>query len=206
MVRILLFCSFVSLVVALSGCAWESGGNDTDGGDQDGNNENYPPPPYGTDYNDTIENFRVDEVLCGGGSAQSRAIYAANFMDAKATLVSVHAGWCTVCKSQAAGMENLYQTYKDRGFRILLILFEDENGGSDKQTLMDYTCTYRDLYGMTFTLAVDPGAEVIGQYFRPTQAGTPLNMLLDQDMVIRYKVEGVIPDVLEGNIEALLSE
>jgi len=47
---------------------------------------------------------------------------------------------------------------------------------------------------------------VMGQFFRPTQAGTPLNMLIDNNMVIRYKVEGVIPDVLEGNIEAVLSE
>jgi peroxiredoxin len=201
-----MYC-LIALMISVSGCAWETGGTDKDAGDQDGNNTNYPPPPYGTDYGDTIENFRLDEVLCGTGGANSRAIYAANFLDAKATLITVHAGWCSVCKSQATTMEaGLYQKYKDQGFRILLVMFEDEDGGSEKQALMDYTCTYRDRYNMTFTLAVDPGAAVMGQFFRPTQAGTPLNMLIDNNMVIRYKVEGVIPDVLEGNIEAVLSE
>ncbi len=207
MLRSIMLSLLVVLPASVSGCAWESGGPGSDAGDQDGNNANYPPPPYGANYGDTVENFRLEEVLCGGEAARGRAIYAANFMDAKATLVTVHAGWCSVCKSQAATMEDgFYQKYKDQGFRILLVMFEDDQGGSEEQTLMDYTCTYREHYHITFTLAVDPGAAVMGQFFRPTQAGTPLNMLLDRDMVIRYKVEGVIPDVLEGNIEALLSE
>ncbi|RME23932.1 MAG: TlpA family protein disulfide reductase [Deltaproteobacteria bacterium] len=118
----------------------------------------------------------------------------------------LHAGWCTYCKQQAAGMEAMYQNYKQQGLRILLVLFEDEQGSSDHDKLLEYTCSYRDRYGMTFTLAIDPGAEVMDQFFRPTEAGTPLNMLLDKDMTIRFKLEGVIPETLEGNIEALLSE
>ena len=192
--------------LCISSCSWESGGGN-DAGNFDGDNGEYPPPPYGVNYNETAQNFRVEQTLCIEGGARGAAIYASDFLDAKATLVSVHAGWCGPCKTQAATMEdNLYQEYKDQGLRILLILFEDDERNSEHQALLDYTCTYRDRYGMTFTLAIDPGANVMGQFFRPTEAGTPLNMLLDDEMVIRYKVEGTIPNVLEGNIEALLSE
>ncbi|NMB75769.1 MAG: TlpA family protein disulfide reductase [Myxococcales bacterium] len=131
------------------------------------------------------------------------------FLGAKAVLVTVHAGWCTYCKQQAATMEDgLWQKYKDQGLQMLLISFQDEQGSSDRQKLLDYCCKNKADFHMTFTQSIDPNAAVTDQFFRPTEAGTPLNMLLDRRMRIRYKVEGVIPQsyILEGNIEGLLSE
>jgi thiol-disulfide isomerase/thioredoxin len=201
----LLAISCFTLVV--SGCEWGGGNTEDDAGIHDGTDDDYPPPPYGTQYGEVVENFRVQETLCTAGTGMGRAIYMKDFLDAKATLVSVHAGWCGPCKTQAQTMEeDVYQVYKDRGLKILLLLYQTDTQSEDEQELLDYTCEYKEEHGMTFVVGIDPGAEVTSQYFRPTEAGTPLNMLLDQEMVIRYKVEGVIPDVLEGNIEAILSE
>ena len=60
-----------------------------------------------------------------------------------------------------------------------------------------------DEYGLTFPVAADPGPTVT---FKLMDSGSPLNMLLDKNMEIRYKVEALMPDTLEGNIDALLNE
>lgn len=209
------FLLISSAIFVATGCAFESGGNDggqkpdgkTDGsGDQD---TQYPPGPYGAEYLDTVENFIVDECICTGSTAVGRGMKMERFLGAKAVLVTVHAGWCTYCKQQAATMEDgLWQKYKDQGLQMLLISFQDEQGSSDRQKLLDYCCKNKADFHMTFTQSIDPNAAVTDQFFRPTEAGTPLNMLLDRRMRIRYKVEGVIPQsyILEGNIEGLLSE
>lgn len=205
------FISLLCLVfIAVPGCAWESGTNhQEDASDGDaldaGIDEGpvYPPGPYGTDFLDTVENFSVLKCLCPGGPAQGKDFSMDEFLGAKAILVSVHAGTCTYCKQQASTMENgLYAPYKTRGLKILLVLVADDHGSTDRQAVLDYCCQYQQQYGLTFIVAADPDY-VTGDYI---VSGTPLNMLLDDDFVIRYKVEANIPDTLEGNVEALLDE
>jgi hypothetical protein len=104
---------------------------------------------------------------------------------------------------QATGMESLFQAYKDDGLEILLVMISDENGNNSRQALLDFACDYAGDYGMTFSVAADPGFETMDEYL---YEGTPLNMLLDDEMVIRYRVEALMPDTLEGNIKALLEE
>jgi peroxiredoxin len=203
-----LLCLAVS---AFSGCAWEDGTNHQDDGSdgQDasdaGTDEGplYPPGPYGYDFGDTVENFMVSKCVCPGGPAQGKDFKLEEFLGAKAILVSVHAGNCLYCTQQASTMESgLWQPYKNSDFKILLVLVSGSGGITDRQEVLDYCCDYQDQYGLTFVVAADPGGSVMYNYLR----GTPLNMLLDNEMVIRYKVEGILPDTLEGNVEALLNE
>jgi hypothetical protein len=206
---------FVALALTFSGCAFESspgnpdaGDNDADGGNGDGPRE-YPPGPYGAGFEETMANIQLSECLCDQDPPQAQPISLDSFLDAKVTLISVHAGWCTYCKVEARTMEsNLYQRYKENGLKILLVLFQDAVGGEVPERLLEYCCAYKKYYNMTFTLAIDPGAAVMGAYFRPTEAGTPLNMLLDRMMEIRYKVEGLLTDtsILEGHIEGIIEE
>jgi peroxiredoxin len=199
--------------LAVPGCAWEGGTNQQEdagdgGGDafDAGTDEGpvYPPGPYGTDFQDTVENFTVLECLCPGGPAQGKNLSMEDFLGAKATLVTVHSGTCTYCKQQASTMEDgLYAPYKDRGFKILLVLVGDDRGNTDRQSVLDYCCEYAEQYNTTFAVAADPEVEVMRNYI---VQGTPLNMLLDDEFVIRYKVEANLPETLEGNVEALLGE
>jgi peroxiredoxin len=199
-------------LLAVPGCAWESSTNHqedaNDGDARDAGNgidegPVYPPGPYGTDYLDTVENFTVLKCLCPGGPAQGRDFELADFLGAKAVLITSHSGNCPHCRAQAGTMEDgLYQPYKNQGLKIMLVLISDEYGNDDRQSVLDFCCDYQRDYGLTFIVAADPEAQVMRYYL----SATPMNMLLDDDMVIRYKVEGNLPDPLEGNVEALLNE
>jgi peroxiredoxin len=203
-----LLCLFF---LAVSGCAWESGTNhQDDAGDGDaqdaGRDEGpvYPPGPYGTDFLDTVENFKVVRCLCPGGPAQGKDFELEEFLGAKAVLVTAHSGTCTYCKQQASTMEDgLWVPYRSQGFKIVLVLIGDDRGNTDRQSVLDYCCVYQERYGLSFIVAADPDVAVMRNYI---VEGTPLNMLLDDEMVIRYKVEANIPDTLEGNVKALLNE
>jgi hypothetical protein len=170
----------------------------------------YPPGPYGTHLEDTVDNLAMEEALCDGAvNTGTQPWKLEDFLGAGAVMISVHAGWCTVCKTQSETlMADVVRPYDDQGLKIAMVIFEDANHASDRTSLLNYVCGYKDHYGFTFPMLIDPDVAVMGPFFRPTEAGTPLNMLLDRDMVVRYKVEGLIPDsrVLQGNIEALLSE
>ncbi|MBN2497973.1 MAG: redoxin domain-containing protein [Deltaproteobacteria bacterium] len=210
--------SLLAALLLLTGCAWESGGSTGDAGEPDAQQTDaggdvqlvYPPPPYGTAYGETAENIQVERCICDGDEPQGgEALELADYLGAKAVLITVHAGWCTYCKQQSASMQHdLYEPYHDRGLEIMLVLFQDDRRREDRDLLLDYCCYYKDHYHMAFDVVIDPGAAATGQFFRPDEAGTPLNMLLDDEMVIRYKVEGLIPDshIIEGNIEGLLGE
>lgn len=195
------------LVCTTGGCAFETGRN-PDAGDPDGTNggdqdDGYPPGPYGTDYGDTLENFQVVKVLCSSGQGTGRSFQLKELLGAKSVLLTVHSGSCYYCRQQASDMEELYQRYKEQGFEVLLVLISDENGSSSRDSLLDFGCSYIDEYGMTFTVAADPGFVAMDPLLRE---GTPLNILLDEQMVIRYRVEALMPDTLEGNIKSLLEE
>ena len=203
--RWLVFVLF--FVSAATGCAWETGSN-PDAGDLDGTNggdqdDGYPPGPYGTDYGDTIENFQIVKVLCAGSEGTGRNLQLKELLGAKSVLLTVHSGSCYYCREQAKDMEELYQRYKDQGLDILLVLISDERGSSDRDNLLDFGCSYINDYGMTFTVAVDPGFVAMEPLLRE---GTPLNILLDDQMVIRYRVEALMPETLEGNIQHMLEE
>ena len=216
------FMSFGLATLLMAGCAWESssgtdGGTEEDGAVQtdqsSGGDEEpleYPGPPYGTDYGETAPDFQLEECVCDGDELiDSHDLYLSDLLGSKAVMITVHAGWCTYCKQQSVTMEDdFYQPYKDQCLDMIMVIFQDEHGDDDRQVLLDYCCYYKDHYGFTFHTTIDPGAAATSQFFRPTESGTPLNMLLDDEMATRYKVEGLIPDsrILEGTIEGLLSE
>ncbi|HOX43408.1 MAG TPA: redoxin domain-containing protein [Myxococcota bacterium] len=217
----------ITLALAGPGCTFgdtntpEDGGVDapdaaTDDGDsaQADNAEPeplvYPPGPYGTHLDETVANLAMEEAICDGDqNTGTRPWKLEDFLGAGAVMISVHAGWCSVCKTQSESlMADVVNPYDDQGLKIAMVIFEDASHASDRASLLAYVCGYKSHYGFNFPMLIDPDVEVMAPYFRPTEAGTPLNMLLDRDMVIRYKVEGLIPDsrVIQGNIEALLSE
>ena len=196
--RNLLLC----LALAFGGCVWESGNDQDNTGDDI---VGYPAGPYGTEFGQTVENFRIETVVCHNGVGEGRAFQLGDYLGTKAMLVTVHAGWCTYCKQQASTMEtDTKETYESQGLDQVLVITQDPAGKFTRQLLLDYACTYMNQFGFTFPVGIDPNGEVLSRYFD----GVPLNMLLDRRMVIRYKLTGMPPDrrLLAGNIEGLLNE
>jgi len=203
-------CSLIISIYCINalilGCAVESGNNSEDGGNKDivgSDNSSYPPPPYGTQVGATIENLSLEECICSGEQPEGRKIALSDFLGTQALLITVHSGWCENCETQALGMEsNVYQAYKSQGFEILLVIFQDKDYNSGREILLNYCCKeYKEKFGMTFNLAIDPGgAKMVDTYF----SKPPLNMLVDQQMVIQYKSESYSPDELDVSIKNLL--
>ncbi len=165
----------------------------------------YPPGPYGTNYNYIMENICLEKCVCSGGSVTAESFCLEEFLDKRAILFTVHAGWCPVCNQMAAQLESgLYQTYKDQGFEIILVHIEDDSRSDDRNDMLNFCCEETSQRGYTFTVAIDPAAQKTAKYF--TQGGVPLSLLLDHRMKIRYKLEGLPGDNLEWVLQQILSE
>jgi hypothetical protein len=210
--RMLKWCVVTAVLAGffVGGCAWQDTGNEVDSGwdgfvngDLD---DGYPPGPYGVNIGNTMANIRVYKCLCSStGAGQGRSLDLDEYLGNKAVLISAHDANCTFCKQQVARMEpDFYDKYHEQGFDILLILFRDKNGNSHLQAVMDFCCEYKEDYGLdTFNVAGDPDMEVMRDYIRE---GTPLNILVDDEMTIRYRQEGYDPGLLTQNVEKLLEE
>jgi hypothetical protein len=99
-------------------------------------------------------------------------------------------------------MESFYQDYKDQGLSIILLNFETSSGSSSYNALLNHCCDEKDDYNMTFTTAFDTGS-TIESYFNYY---IPTNLVLDDEMVIRYKVEDYSSYGIRNIVEQLLSE
>lgn len=158
----------------------------------------YPPGPYGADVDDVVMPIDLDD--CGGKRFHLSELY--KHPQIKIVLISVHAGWCGPCMSQAKGLEAFYQKYKDKGFLIWNILIEDTRRGGG-QVPQSYCESHVRKYGFTFPLLKDPGAKVMGKIF--DRNATPLNMIIStKEMKIVYKKAGSLPSRLEGIVASYL--
>jgi len=105
---------------------------------------------------------------------------------------------CTGCVDQAMHGEQLYQTYRSRGFVILTLLIYGNEGGP--ATVEDCE-EWADMFGLTHPILADTMQEVWHLY---NDTGfTPLSLIIDRNMVIRYKDTGYNPTV-ENQFRAII--
>jgi thiol-disulfide isomerase/thioredoxin len=127
-----------------------------------------------------IANEIVEEVQCDTEKKPDGSkITIRDKAGEKITLVTIHAGWCGICRRQASELEELYQTYKNDGLEIILINFEDPRRNTDRLSLFLYTCEEKSLYDMTFTVTIDPFKKAIEDYY---EDAVPLNFILDSEL------------------------
>lgn len=123
----------------------------------------------------------------------------------KVVLIDLSTMWCGPCKTEAAQLQDLYETYKNEGLVVLSILFQayEIRTPSDKE-LRKWARKYK----MTFPLMADP---VEGVY-KPYAAGdryVPYNFIIDRKGKLRWRKAGYTPQThteIENKIVELLNE
>ena len=125
------------------------------------------PASYGSKVGDIAADFSAKNQ-----SEQDVTLYQ-HF--GKVILIDFSADWCGPCRDEAGNLERLFQDNKNKGFQILTILIS----GSP--------AAWADQYKLNFSVLDDNSESLWSVY---GEGYIPLNIVLDRNMTIRYKVAG----------------
>jgi peroxiredoxin len=137
--------------------------------------------PYGLQVGDTAADFTAKDQ-----NNQDVSLYD---YSGKVILFEFSADWCGPCREEAPYLEVIYNEYKDRGLQVITLL----TSGS--------TAEWAQTYNITFPVLDDSSLSVYHQY---EEVGHPINIVVDRNFVIRYKVGGFKEDTIRTAIEMCL--
>lgn len=188
-----LLCVFIAF-----GCgyAWERyDGEDPSAGDTNGDSppgiEDDDDDDSGSDDDDKINNFTWTTV-----DGDSLTLYD---YEGYVVLLNVGAGWCEGCKEETPFLETMFwQRFQDRQFVVIQLLTETAEG---QPADIAFAEEWRDEYGITFPLCIDPDWS-LEPYFKENTL--PFTMLLDRNLIIRVRTHGFDGDILSALVERFL--
>ncbi len=163
-----------------------------------GASRDYPEGPYGVEVGDRLAPLELSD--CDDEPLDLAALLCDPAT--RLLLLNVGAGWCLPCIEETRELveSGLHVVRAEQGLRIVQVLYEDEDAERATRT---FCRQWTEEYGMCFPVLTDPLFST-NVYF--DRSATPVNMLIDRDAVIRYKVTAQNPVDLEANVEALLEE
>jgi len=99
--------------------------------------------------------------------------------------INFWATWCGPCKKELPALINLYNEYKDRGFKVLAI-------STDGSRTVGKVRSFVQDRQMNFTVLLDSNGEVFRKY---AGRGIPYGFLLDNDGKIVHFIRGYMPGI-----------
>ncbi len=162
---------------------------------------------YGTDVGQRLENNAgLQLVDCEGNPLQLADFFCERDGGGynAAILLNIGAGWCAPCQEETREFPELYAEYHDRGIELVQVLFQDWTAQAPTKTFCaDWSAGMWHSGGQTqdvgldlpFPVLLDQVNDWTAVYLQDPQSATPVNMLIDANGNIRWKLEGQKPDV-----------
>ena len=170
----------VFLAASLGGCQFQKAG---------------PTTPVGSQFRAGLGAVAPDFTLVDQtGVARSLSDYRGNVV-----LIDLSTMWCSFCQKEAEQGDAMYRQYHERGFVILTVLWADYNGAP---MTLQTTKSWADFYGLSFPVLADVNEAVWRAYSEAPDM--PLNLIIDRNRIIRYRVAGYNETELRQTIESLL--
>lgn len=127
----------------------------------------------------------------------------------KVVLVNVTGSWCPNCHDEAPFLSSLYRKYRERGFEIVALDFEESEQLADLSRLKAFIAKYDITYN--YLVAGEP-REVLGKIPQAVNLNTwPATFFLARDGTVRAirtgfaaKASGVFHDSLTAEYEAIV--
>jgi peroxiredoxin len=139
------------------------------------------PTTYGSDVGSIMADFTA---LDQSGQSVSLSDFAGNVV-----LLDFSADWCGPCRVEATHLESFFNEFKDRGFQVITLMID----GSPADWAQEY--------GLSFPVLDDDDRAVYDIY---GIGYVPLNIVIDQDFIIRYKDSGYDETTIRAVLGQLL--
>lgn len=108
-------------------------------------------------------------VLFDGASLREGQMVTLDELRGTPVVLNFWASWCEPCKTEAPILEELWQTYRDRGLLVL---------GVDVQDLTDNARAFEQEYGLTFPSVRDGGDATMRRF---EVRGVPETFIIDRE-------------------------
>lgn len=151
----------------------------------------YPPGPYGTNEGSVIAELSWSGYVDSDADSDNdpfnespttislRDYYVGFDPGARVILLNSSAGWCGACQEEAASLKQLDSSYRSRGARFIMAMFEDTNGSAADT---NFAKTWGEWFDLAFPVVADP-QDKLGPYYQ--DSSVPMNILIDaSDMTI----------------------
>ncbi|MEA1976694.1 MAG: redoxin domain-containing protein [Chloroflexota bacterium] len=106
-------------------------------------------------------------------------------------LINLWATWCGPCRIEMPTIQSRFDEYRDEGFIVLAVNFDEPR---------ENVQSFRDEFGLTFEMLLDPGAKVQKLY---RTRSYPTSFFVDRNGVIQAQHIGVMT---EGNLDGNLAQ
>jgi len=197
--RILSVLMILLLIVAFVACGTAKGrydGEDLDDDDDDNDDNDVSDDDVSIDDDDDDDAEKIDDFTWTDADGNSVNLYD---LEGNVILLNVGAGWCAGCREETPSLQSdIWEQFQNDDFLLIQLIVEDPEGNPADQ---DYAATWRDEFGVTYTVCYDPGWS-LQPYF--TASTLPFSMLLDKQLGIRLQTHEYDADVYALMIEDLL--
>ena len=145
---------------------------------------------------DTVKNF-TESICANGNSGSDTTLFSLSDDDeSKIIWLSFFTSWCSACQAEAPITESIYNQYKDQGLIVLGVGFE---------WLQPYSCEDWDKkFGLSFPIVDDSDYNTYLDYVWGDIYDVPMNVILDHNMVVKYRSYGFYEGVVRSEIDSLI--